>query len=230
MKLLLFILTFFVCSQSFAIITQVNDLELIEQTTQQLTPQDLVLFDIDWTIIIAEDPLLRPCGAHLLAKLKKEILDKDGQVDLHLSRIWNESKYTLVDPKILTLIHNLQKRNIPTMGLTGIRTGKMGVIPNLEDWRLEQLQQQNIDFSHSYPTITFPEFPAPPPIFKHGVLFTSWNSKGTVLVGLLKKLDFTPCKVIFVDDHLEYIETVEAAMHDLGIEFHGFHYKGALPP
>lgn len=48
-----------------------------------------------------------------------------------------------------------------------------------------------------------------------------------VLKTFLERLGFKPNKVMFMDDSIEQLKSVESAANALGIEFIGFHYIAA---
>lgn len=63
-----------------------------------------------------------------------------------------------------------------------------------------------------------------PCIYMNGVIFSGNNDKGLVLLELLSSIDFKPTKIIFLDDKLKNIVTVEYAAQKCDIEFVGIRY------
>lgn len=230
---LLFFLFFFIFSFSSiqGVIFEVKDLSLFKEKIEDLDNNSFVLFDIDYTILTPKDASLKPCGKHLrrkylhglnlrLREYLQSIIALDGEEEL-------------MDNEFPSLTSQLQLQNIPVIGFTALETGKYGKIANLEDWRLDQLKKFNIDFSSSLSnqkSIIFNKcssYNEHFPIFKNGVLFTNRLPKGDVLIVFLKKIKWNPNKILFVDDSLDQLKSVESVANSLGVEFIGFHYIAA---
>ena len=67
-------------------------------------------------------------------------------------------------------------------------------------------------------------------IFTDGVLLVGEkNSKGLVFEAFLKKIGYTPEKIIFIDDKVKHVQTMEKALAPLAIPYFGYRYA-ALDP
>lgn len=194
-----------------------------------LSEHDLVLLDIDFTVMKPCDAALLPCGWHL-RKQYLHVLDLKRREFLQ-SIIALECKEELVDVAYIDIIKYLEKKGIPVVGLTALEVGKYGKIENLEDWRLANLKLVGIDLSNSFTHKnltffkTFPQYNKNYPLFKNGILFTNRQPKGMVFTAFIDLIGHPPKKVIFIDDNLEYLKSVEEAALRMGIEFIGFHYR-----
>jgi hypothetical protein len=145
-------------------------------------------------------------------------------------------KRVLVEESTPALIRDLQARGIPTIALTACRTGKYGIVPSVERWRIEGLRSQGIDFSLAYPEIPRTVFaqwesesPRGIPVFEEGCLCTGSVPKGEVLKAFLQKYDLHPTRIIFIDDKPENLVEVKAVIEPLGIEVIAVEYRGADP-
>lgn len=226
--LIIYLFSLLSVSAVYSKVLAVKDLCLFEKEIQSLDHDSLILFDIDYTILTPEDAALKPCGKGLR---KKFLHNLDPQKRARLQSILGiDGKEELVDQKSPFLIQNIQARGIPVIALTALETGTYGKIINMEDWRLNRLKHFGIDF-----TVSFQDFnplyltELSPyndhyPLFKNGVLFTNLRPKGEVLTTFLRKIDWKPTKLLFIDDSLSQIQSVESAAEALGIEFIGFHY------
>ncbi len=87
----------------------------------------------------------------------------------------------------------------------------------------QQLREIGIDFSQS----SFPSSFASYPSFQEGIIFTSGEIKGDHLIKLLKTVHFWPKKVIFLDDKLYQVQSVDKAMEEAGICCDCFWYRRA---
>ena len=65
------------------------------------------------------------------------------------------------------------------------------------------------------------------PMYFKGILFTNGYPKTEVLGDFLHETQFVPSKIIFIDDHLEYVESLNRFAIKKEIPFQGYHYTGA---
>ena len=222
----------FASTQLFGAVIHAPNLDVIEKCISDLDEDALVVFDIDYTIIVYNDRILAPCGEAYFQDFRNKLLALQEQGEILGSKIHLESKVSLVDEKILNLLEMIKWRKIKTIALTAIPTGKFGVITNAEEWRVNQLDSLGINFNWSFPSIdsiilTEFEGKKSQPIFKQGVLASARYPKGEVLCAFLKKMRWKPSKVIFIDDRMEYIDSVECELDKENIEHISFHYTAA---
>jgi hypothetical protein len=220
------------CTDVSAIILEASSLEVIEQEIQQLDDDALVVFDVDYTLIVPNDLILTPCGEIYFQEFVKKLRTLEARGEILGSQIALQSQVSLVDEKILDLLARLKEKKIKTIALTAMLTGQYGLIPNVEDWRFKQLNTLEINFDWSFPSvdsITLHEFEGKqsPPVFKQGVLASAKYPKGQVLVEFLKQIQWKPSKIIFVDDRMEFIESVETELSKEEIPLISFHYLAA---
>jgi hypothetical protein len=147
------------------------------------------------------------------------------------SKILIQLKPALVDPNILNIFADIKSKQIKAIALTSGYTGKFGYIEKREDLRIQKLKEVGISFKDSFseikPTI-FEDIkkvnPKHYPMFKEGIVFACRLPKGEVLQRFLTQAKFKPKKVIFVDNKLKNIESVQEFCQNAKIDFHGFHY------
>jgi hypothetical protein len=92
---------------------------------------------------------------------------------------------------------------------------------------LEQLDQINLHFF--IPTIEHHDLVLPmrhPCFYKHGVLFGGDNDKGEALTLFFDIMNYHPEKVIFVDDKMKHLLSVEKALTRYDIPFYGIRFSG----
>ncbi len=231
-KLLSIYFVIFAClSPLFGVIFEVRDLNKFEEMSRNLDGRTLVLFDVDYTLLSPKDISLKPCGKGFRRKFL-HVLDPKRREYLQ-SILALESEEELMDCSFPSMIQRMQKDNIHVIGLTALETGEYGKIDHLEDWRIKQLKKFNIDFSsafYNYNPIVLSEskpYNGHYPLFKNGVLFTNRQPKGKVLVAFMKRVGWMPNKILFIDDSMEQLKSVESAAQALGVEFIGFHYIAA---
>lgn len=224
----------FTCNALFSSIIEVKDLHQFEQELHQISQDTLVVFDVDYTLIVPQDRILHPSGEQLRQKYFKELAPKFSPEKYSelISRIFLERKIQLVNQNIPALILQLQNKSIKVIALTAMNTGKFGHILNQEDWRIAELKQFNIDFSKAFPIHPFIMFDltqakGSTPIFKEGILFSASLTKGEALREFLNKIQWKPQYIIFIDDRMEHLLSVQKEAELMGIHFNGFHYLEA---
>jgi len=220
-------------------IQKADNLDDIKQNLPYLDQNSLVLIDVDCTLIIFDDAILQPCGQKPAKKFISEILENPSIVpqgkypDGYLnSKIISKATSSLIDDKFPSFVKDLQNNSIPTIAFTAAPTGELGVIKDMTDWRVNELKKFGFDFTSAFPKKSYLEFAKKDnmkyvPVFKSGVLFTAWHSKGDVLREFLRTIDWRPTKIILIDDRMKYLESVETTLNQMGIDFIGFHYTAA---
>lgn len=234
--LLLLFISCLLFTQLSALIVEAPNLDRFEEVLKTIDQQSLVLFDVDETLLIPKDLILNPYAREAWNQYAKETIENPeivppGKYDdeYFLGQVLFKIEYEVVDPKVVEIIRSLQRRNIKTIAFTRMPVGSLGVIPSLEDWRIEHLKKHQFDFSAVFPQ--FPEIKINVlntgilSLFKKGMLCANKQDKGPVFTAFLEAIQWKPLQVIFIDNRLDYLKSVEAALVGTGIEFIGFHYK-----
>jgi len=221
----------FICNPLSAAIIHAPHLDVLEKQISHLDENALVVFDVDCTLIIPNDRILAPCGKKHLEKFVKKHQNLPQDRQELMKSIVISGKASLVEKDIVRILTQLKQRKIKTIALTAIPPGKLGVIPNVEEWRVNQLASFGIDFSWSFPELDafrLDCFNGKPPAFKQGILFSGNHSKGSVLCAFLDTIHWKPSNVFFIDDRLSYIHSVENELAKENIAHTSFHYTAAL--
>lgn len=225
-----FLLLFLSFSFVYGIIYEVDNLSQFEMEVCKLNSNSLVLFDIDNTLITPKDASLRPCGSYL-RKIYLHGLEAKRREWLQ-SILVLDGEEELMEPAFPSLIKDMQDKRIPVIGFTALETGNYGKMTCIEDWRINRLKSLDMDFSPTFTDHAFSLTVANPyngyyPLFKSGVLFTNREPKGELLILFLERLGWRPTKIVFMDDTITQLQSVESAANALDIEFIGFHYVAA---
>lgn len=229
---LLFLLPVFIFSNLQGAIIEAPSLQVIENELKNLDENSLVVFDIDYTLIVPNDLILKPCGETYFQKRMTELRSM-GDHGAELGSIISlQSKVSIIDDQIFDILKFLKQNHIKTIALSAMPTGKYGIIPNAEDWRINQLHAIGIDFDWAFPdldTIVLPGFEGKrtSPVFKNGILASAKNPKGKVLIAFLNHINWTPANIIFVDDRMEFINSVENELDKRNIPHLCYHYTAA---
>ncbi|MBA3816629.1 MAG: DUF2608 domain-containing protein [Parachlamydiaceae bacterium] len=212
-------------------IFQAKDFNFIEKYINKADEQTLVIFDIDDVLITSRDEILKPYNNEFAERLEQNLESRFSEEDcLRLwSTIWLQRRNDLVEPQIIPLINKLILRKIKILSLTNSWTGSFGDIKSIEDWRIEELSRFGYNFGVCWEEQKIdielkPKYPNRFPLFKQGILFTCGISKGQTLKYFMKKISWIPKKIIFIDDILENIYSVENYATEIGIDFLGFQY------
>jgi hypothetical protein len=83
-----------------------------------------------------------------------------------------------------------------------------------------------IDFAKSSLPFVFIQMEGNPYLlhYRNGIFYSNHMKKGDFLKQLLEDSGYKPSSVVFVDDKRDSLESVEAALKELNIPFHGFWY------
>lgn len=235
MRSLLYIFSAFFCifGQLHAEIHHCKTIQEVLPYLEQTTPNTLVVFDLDDTLITKTDKVLRPpakdyhmgCYFKLIQKVKFD------QIVHYISIIETTAQPELVDPSWPSIIADLQKITPYVMAHTAAFPKKMGIIENFPEFRHQLLAALGIDFSPVsaiYPNVELTELDHIPnvhPVFHAGMLFSENYAKGEALGTFMNHYKVTPEKVIVVDDLTNNLRTIEREMNKRGIPFVGIHFE-----
>lgn len=200
--------------------TQVIESKNIEDILKHVTPNTLVVFDIDNTLAAPEGVLgSDQWFSHMVEQKKAEGFDYTHAVNSSLPIYYLVAfniDLQLLDNKSLYVLEKLKEMNAKSMCLTARSL-------YVAERTLEQLKKINLDFnppSEEEKVLTL----AHTSLFKKGCLFSGLNDKGEALFAYLDSLGLRPDNIIFIDDKHSNIKTVELAVLNRQIPFTGIHY------
>jgi Protein of unknown function (DUF2608) len=210
-------------ADSFVEITMLNEI------SPEITQDTLVLVDLDDTIVTTETMLgSSPWWEHFTRKMMSANFD---------TRTTFQSVFPLVGKIVQSIplkpierdtpffIRNLQAQNIIVWGLTG-RVREAPYDPNFAATTHFHLQKIGIDFDASpLPLGANITRTIHPKQFAYGILFTSHQLKGPILKQFLQEINFTPAKIIMVDDLNSHLQSVEQVAQEMNIPCACFRYK-----
>ncbi|MFY9590281.1 DUF2608 domain-containing protein [Rickettsia endosymbiont of Halotydeus destructor] len=213
-------------------ITKVHDFKEIAENIEQANHNSLVLFDIDDVVVMDTDEyrLTHDYRKELFNKIEKRLSKQ--QCELLISVILKDRKARFVNPDIINIFDVLKQNKIPTMGLTKLATGKFGIIEDMIEWRIKELNELGVNFAGLTPLddeILIKDFDAGygVPTLKEGVIYTAEYDKGSVLEYILREKNYCPKSIIFIDDILENLESLQKMCNDLQINYYGFEFTGS---
>lgn len=217
------LITHIVCA---AEILTTNDFCDVERACLGVDRESLVLFDVDDTLIVPNDAILQPIGKDLFDQLSLGAGDRNLFRDILL-----QAPHSLVDGRSVNFIHELQEQGVRLIALTAA-PAKVRDREAPGTWRVNELKHYGFDFQNAFPQNSLIEWPHDGnercfPMFKQGILYTSFHSKGDVLMSFLQEVNWRPKRVVFVDDELKHIQSVVACLEKEGIPCLAIHYTAA---
>ncbi len=154
MRLILTIVLLFVFSPKACVLAKICEAEHIDAVAVLLEQADkdtLVLWDID-------DVLIAPENAFFMdAPIRKRLYEKlwlkhsKQKRKTLFSHFFTRRTVELVNPKVLDLLADLARRQVPYTGLSAWWTGPYGTIPRMEDLRFKGLREVGISFLETSP-------------------------------------------------------------------------------
>ncbi|NGX35111.1 MAG: hypothetical protein K1060chlam1_01481 [Candidatus Anoxychlamydiales bacterium] len=213
----LFFLVLFSFSSLFS---QILEIKNIKEIKKHLNKYELIIFDLDNTVM---EPI-QQFGSdqwfyHQIKRYEMNGLDKSVALEETLKDWYEIQAITivkLVEKDIKNILENLQKKKALVMGLT-TRDHNFSLAA------IKQLDSLKIDLSETAPKKENLYFENGA-LYKKGILFAKGMDKGKVLDQFLKKINFTPKSVVFIDDKLKHLNEVDKFCENLKIKFLGFRY------
>ena len=134
----------------------------------------------------------------------------------------------LIEPLFADIIAQLQERSVKVIILSHFNVADHQTMESC----YEMLKKLEIDLSNSFSTnlLELPMFDtilSAKPVYYKGILFTNRYPKTEALSEFLHETHLVPSKIVFVDDHLEYVESLNRFAIKKEIAFQGYHYTGA---
>lgn len=214
MKYILFML--FVALQA-----EIVELNSFKDLSSHLTPDTLVVLDIDDTLLIPKQML--GCDEWFQYRLQQR--KSEGTPDALEKTIaeWEAVRHLtqmeLVEPSTEKIVQSLQNSGYCVMGLT-----TQGLA--LATRTVEHLNEQGIDLTLTAPAQEDVYFTVNKHgvLYRKGILFTSGTSKGESLFQLCKEINQSVNRIVFVNDKATHIADIEAAANARKVEFLGLRY------
>jgi hypothetical protein len=219
--------------------SEVRTIESFTEIEHELLAQDchtLIVFDVDEVLITAKDQALKTPHKDVFRKIAREYFEKaqtpaeKKMIEYRLSLTYLYPSRILVEKLVVPMIRQLQQKGIYVMGITRCRSGRYGIIPEVEHWRKEVLLKRGIDFDNgafdSVRCVLSQEDSngRKTPKFEDGLLFGRGYPKDYLVAKLIHDLNLEIYKVYMIDDerskllNLDYLQNYEV---------HPIEYTGA---
>ncbi len=215
---------------TLAEIVRISNINSLRTTIRKINSETLVIFDVDHVLMMPTDEYSLNRNTYR-KQLWQDIAKRYSAEEAKILRsiAVRSIKWRLVDPDIINILSYLKSENVPTIALTSYVTGKFGVIEKMEDLRIKELKSVGINFAHLAPfhgkfLVNELKDIYGTPMLKDGVILTAEIDKGKVLEYIFHSKNYYPKAVVFVDDKLDNLESLEKLCVKLKIQFQGFHY------
>ncbi|SCA63850.1 Uncharacterized protein SCG7086_BG_00070 [Chlamydiales bacterium SCGC AG-110-P3] len=219
------IATTFLLAISFVINTvdaNIIETQYMNELLNHVTPQTLIIFDIDNTIMRPKQQL----GSDQWFQHRKTVhinagLTKSEALEKALAEWMSVQSVTavqLAEEQTREIITSLQAQGYTVMGLTtrglGHATRTILQLGSLNiNLATTAPAQEDIFFNNGRGTL-----------FRKGILFTAASDKGTALEKFLHLTNYKPEAIIFINDKASHIAPVERYCQEAGIPFTGLRY------
>lgn len=214
-----FIFVFFIPLEA-----KITETQEITDILQEIDEKTLVFFDIDDTLINTECMLGNtPWWNYFVNQLRKAhytVEKLPPEINQIIQKIIMCVPVRLVDPQAAQMIQRLQQQGIPTFALTA-RLLKASYIENAAFYTHAHLKSVGIDFTLT-PLLGMEEDKFE--FFSHGIIFTNHEEKGPYLRDFIHHYNLDPLKIVFIDDSLRHMKSVDQVLESIGIPFSGFRY------
>jgi FMN phosphatase YigB (HAD superfamily) len=199
-----------------------------EELLAHADSETLVLIDMDDTLTDSTLTLGSSSWRHFLRKHFKGQKHPVVQIDTHDYYAYLAAKHVpvkTVEETTLKVVQTLQGKKIPTLCLTGRGKNRWysSSIDHIDDLTKKQLLSVNIDFRQSSVPVNLNEQDIP--FYSDGILFSAGKRKGELLKELFTQLNYSPKKVVMIDDKEEELRSIEQALQEMGIPFLGLWYR-----
>ncbi|HOI73245.1 MAG TPA: DUF2608 domain-containing protein [Syntrophales bacterium] len=219
--LLLFVLVLPVSAG--AEVRETADLKILEK---EVTAGTLVCFDLDNTLIRAEQMLgSDQWWDDVVYELAASGLS-GREATIKAYRIWlplqTAGRFIPVQPDGPAVVRGLQERGVKVLGLTA----RPSMIASLT---YRQLASIDIDLRRGEPrseplNVNLKDAAR----YENGILFVGeQNSKGEALKGFLAATGMKPAKIVFADDKKKHVDELERVFGSGPVPYVGFRYGGA---
>lgn len=214
--------------QSFALTREIKS---FNEALPYIDQDTLLVFDVDNTLITPTTAIGSDQWFYCLYDVYgKKPLENRG-LDKKLMDFWNQVQSKIQVRPVEKLgpefVRQQQAQGIKMMALTA-RTSDILSVTIQQLASIGVHLEKNTIFSGVMKLSKKLLGTADTAFFNHGVLSVGEsNSKGSVFTQFLKKLKFTPKKVVYIDDREKHVKTMEAELGKMKIPYFGFRY-GAL--
>ncbi len=196
MKQALFILFFL----PLIALAEIRESFSILDVAREASPGDLIVFDIDNTILETNQTL---GSVQWYDDMIKDGVPEEKALG-YFTQVHRRTGTHLVDPRTAKVIRSLQAKGLIVLALTARPVELYSVSPR-------QLLRSNVDLAATAPAQL--KLPVDSAVYYRGVLTVgAKNNKGVVLRDTLRLNNISPRRILFVDDKANHVANMEKAL------------------
>jgi hypothetical protein len=202
---------------------KIVEIKSMKEVIPYINSRTLIVFDIDNTIL---EPVQTLGTDQAFGYWVEQEVKKGKPKDVAVVETFKKamlvapvSEVRAVERKTPEFIAALQSSGLPVVALTA-RPG------NWVRGTLKQLASLNVSFKHSAPRL--PKARYQHADYADGVLFLAHPSnKGDALVEYVRATGIEPTRILFIDDKVNNVESVEKSLNETSYEHASFRYGAA---
>lgn len=200
---------------------EIRETQSMVSALQDARPGDLVVLDIDNTILRPMQSLGSDQWFGLMVKQNEARglthFEAINQAIMTWNQVAKVTRVTPVEEDTPKTIRELQAKGINVIALTARSL-------EIQEASLRQLQSIGVSLKPNF----YPRLPDQSVDFKQGVIFVGpHNNKGKVLGHVLNYMETKPSRIIFVDDKLHHVQSMEEVFGQLNIANINYRYGAA---
>ena len=195
-----------------------SSLEPIQKEIEKNPKQTLILLDVGGTLLGYPDAILDPSHEgwkYDWFQTHAPTITSEEKIALDRIILGTLGKWKLLDARWPEVVVQAQRHGAKVVAFT-----KVALDPSQRGSRALILRTIGIPFKNDLPELSKGQFYE----YAEGVIETECRLKGPVLKEVLSKLTVRPGKIIFVDDRMNQIKSVDDTCRDLEIPCTAFHY------
>lgn len=199
-------------------------LEPIQQEIENSPKETLVLLDVGGTLLAYPDAILDPCHEawkYDWFQTHYPTISREEKIAFDRIILGTLSKWKLLDAQWPKVVVQAQDHGVKVVAFT-----KVAMDRSVRGSRAQILRVLGIPFKDDLPELSKGHFYE----YSQGVIETEYESKGPVLKEVLSNLTTCPKKIVFVDDRIKQIKSVEDTCLELEIPCTAFHYVPITNP
>lgn len=187
--------------------------------------RSLILFNVSDTLYEPATTLADNQWRIYFAGLAAQTIpDSDALVNKIKNLIVSNIPKKAVEPCTAPLIRELQKEQLPVLGITK-KYFSSSYAENFGEITHKHLLSLGIDLDVTLNFLrVMDKQDENTHTFDFGIIFTNKQPEGPALLSFLKRIHWMPKKVIMIDNSREALENVEESLKSIGIQFIGLRY------
>lgn len=206
-------------------VSNIFKIESLSQISTEQPSKTLFLFDLDDTIFDSFSMLGSKAWRRYIVEATKKIDISENWHDIFSFALAQKHPLKTVETLTSSFVKELQEKGHVVCGLTSRERKLWYNMPKdgVDILTIEQLNSVNVDFNNKSLENVYPYLSGDSEYFK-GVFFANIDPKGDYLLHVFANATQYPEKIIFIDDKLSQVESVDNALSKLRVTHECYSY------